>query len=166
MVATASASPADSALELAPGLHLILPKPLSLQYIEPDSANDSPVLVGHIEGVPGYFIVADKVTEKQRISVLWEKIEMEIRARADRQSFETGDRGSFTTTSGAKVWYRSYRYLVDDVVYRPVYYLISQGGSSYWVTLTVAEEVNRAVVKPIADAVLKRVIVSDRPSRD
>lgn len=152
---------ADSILELAPGLNVILPEPLSLHYIQSDVASESPVLMGSIEGAPGYFIVADKVVEQQRTSVLWEKLEMEVRGRADRHSFETGDRGTFVTTDGAKVWYRSYRYAVGKVVHKPVYYLIRQDKSSYWVTLTVAENIDGSVAKPIADAILKRAILSD-----
>lgn len=110
-------------------------------------------------------MVADKVAGKQRTSVLWEKLEMEVRGYADQRSFETGDRGVLVTIDGAKIWYRSYRYVVNGVVYKPVYYLIRQGELSYFVTLTVADDVDRKVVKPIADAVLKRVIVSE-PERE
>ncbi len=164
LMAIASMTLADSSIELAPGLTLTPPDSLSLEYTEAGSVNETPVLIGRIEGSPSYFMVADKIAGKQRTSVLWEKLEMEIRDRVDRQSFEVRDRGIFTTIAGAKVWYRSYRYALEGVVHKPVYYLIRQGKNSYWVTLTVAEDIDQKVVKPIADAVLKRAVLPARSS--
>lgn len=165
-VTVAPVAAADGSIELAPGLILTPPKPLSLEYAPEGPENDTPILIGYIERQPGYFMVADKVTGKQRNSVLWEKLEMEIRSRAGRSSFDISSRGRFSTIEGARVWYRSYRYVLEGVVVNPVYYLIRQGGDSYWVTLTVADGIDRSVAKPIADAILKRALLTQRAVED
>lgn len=161
-----SADAADESIELAPGLILTPPKQLSLEYVPEGPENDKPILIGYIERQPGYFMVADKVAGRQRNSVLWEKLEMEIRSRADRSSFDISSRGRFSTIEGVRGWYRSYRYVLDGVVINPIYYLIRQGEDSYWVTLTVADDIDRSVAKPIADAVLKRARLTQRGIED
>ncbi|WP_286807085.1 MULTISPECIES: hypothetical protein [unclassified Marinimicrobium] len=163
--AGATASERQS-IVLAPGLTLQPPSALSLESVRSDAADDAPVLVGYIEGAPGYFLAADRVTGKQRVSVLWEKLEMEMRGRADARSIEVEDRGIFLTQSEAKVWYRVYRYRLDGVKLRPVYYLLRQDDQSYWLTLTTADGVDLEVVKPIVDVILKRIIISGKTGRD
>jgi len=145
---------------LAPGLTLHPPSALSLEPVRSNTVEGALVLVGHIEGEPGYFLAADRVTGKQRVSVLWEKLDIEMRSRADARSIEVEDRGVFLTQSEAKVWYRAYRYRLDGVRLRPVYYLIRQDDQSYWLTLTTADGVDLEVVKPIVDVILKRLIIS------
>ncbi|ROQ17990.1 hypothetical protein EDC38_2962 [Marinimicrobium koreense] len=150
---------------LAPGLTLLPPSALSLEPVRSNAPDGPLVLVGHIEGEPGYFLVADRVTGKQRVSVLWEKLDIEMRGRADARSIEVEDRGVFLTQSEAKVWYRTYRYRLGGVKLRPVYYLIRQDDQSYWLTLTTADGVDLEVVKPIVDVILKRVIISSETGR-
>lgn len=166
LLAVGATASAREEVVLAPGLSLVPPSALSLQYVNTKSGGESLVLVGHIEGAPGYFLAAERVIVKQRVSVLWEKLEMEIRGRADGRSFEVNDRGVFLANSEAKVWYRAYQYTLDGVGQGPVYYLIRQNGQSYWLTLTTAESVDLEVVKPIVCAILKRVIIRDKQGLD
>lgn len=166
LLASGAAASVRDEVVLAPGLILVPPSALPLQYVSDKSGVGSVVVVGHIEGLPGYFLAADRITVKQRVSVLWEKLEIEIRGRADERSFEVEDRGVFLTDADAKVWYRAYRYTLEGVTHRPVYYLIRQDDQSYWFTLTTADGVALEVVKPIVDAILKRVIIKDKQGLD
>lgn len=156
----APAGPAGRAVELAPGLTVILPAPLSIHPVQLNAELESTTLVGHLGDQPGYFLVANKVSRSWRISVLWKKLEGEIRNRADKEGFAVTERGSFTTKEGARVWFRAYEFTARDGVSRPVYYLLKQDDVSYWITVTAVEGVRLDVVLPIVEAVVKRMRIA------
>lgn len=146
---------AEGTLELAPGLSVSVPSSLGVTQ-DPDTPG---LLIGEIEGAPGYFMSASRVERNERDNVLWARLEAELRksGRKVDQLFK----GHFTTHEGVPVTYRGYRYRVKNQGYRQVYYLIKGEGRdgrnrSYWVYLTAVETVHLHVILPFAEVLLKR----------
>lgn len=142
---------------LAPGLSLRLPESLAVQVVELPEKGRYPILVGEIEEQESYFMAALKIDAWERNHVLWRRLEDAIRKRSDDGKFVTGVRGSFTTTAGESVWYTLYEYDANDVSQRQIYYLLKSDQSAYWITLTVVEGVDMALVLPIVRALIRRV---------
>lgn len=142
---------------LAPGLSLSLPESLAVRVVEFQGKGRAPMLMGEIEEQESYFMAALKIDAWERNHVLWRRLEDAIRKRSDDGKFVTGVRGSFTTSEGEGVWYTLYEYDANDVSQRQIYYLLKSDQSAYWITLTVVEEVDVALVLPIVRALIRRV---------
>jgi hypothetical protein len=150
-----------STVNIAPGLEMTLPAPLVIDVFESQRNSDGPVVVGEIEGGPGYFIAAVRVRTWERNNILWRKLETEIRDRSETGDFVTSAKGSFVTMAGDSVWYRAYEYESRDQNHRQVYFLLKGERSIYWVTLTVIEGVSVDLVIPIAKALIRRARLMD-----
>lgn len=140
-------------LELAPGLILSVPSSLSVA-LHPETTG---LLVGEIEGAPGYFMSASMVEHNDRDNVLWARLETELKQSGSevKRLFK----GHFTTQASVPITYRAYLYRVQDQSYRQVYYLVKAETRSYWVGLTAVETVNLKVILPFAEVLLKRAQV-------
>lgn len=159
MPAAFGAETADGAI-LAPGLNIVLPSPLGLSLEKIEQHDQYPVIVGEIGKAPAYFISAVKVRRWERSSVLWEKLEMELRRQGDSRSIKTFIGGSFSTDEGVKVSYKGYEYFAHGHRHRPVYFLLKGENSIYWVTLVTVEGVNMQVVLPVVEALVQRVRIT------
>lgn len=154
--AALGAEVADSAI-LAPGLNIMLPSSLGLSLEKIEQHDQYPVIVGEIGKAPTYFISAVKVRSWERSSILWEKLEMELRRRGESRSIKTFIGGSFHTDEGVNVSYKGYEYFAHGHRHRPVYFLLKGENSIYWVTLVTVEGVNMQVVLPIVEALVQRL---------
>ncbi|WP_027328232.1 hypothetical protein [Marinimicrobium agarilyticum] len=142
---------------LAPGLSLTLPEPLAVRVVELEEKEGELILVGEIEERESYFMAALKIGAWERNHVLWRRLEDAIRKRSDSGNFVTGVRGSFTTAEGEGVWYTLYEYESNERPLRQIYYLLKSDQSAYWITLTVVEGVDVALVLPVVRALIRRV---------
>lgn len=151
------ASPALAAsIWLAPGLELPLPSALPLQVFETELSEKSPVLVGEIAGVAGYFIAASHANTPNTNTVLWKKLETEIRKRSNRGYFISAQRGNFVTLQDDPVWFRSYQYESRGQQHRQLYFLLRRNNTVYWIVLTTTDGVSLELVRPIAEALIRR----------
>lgn len=148
-------------LELAPGLKLTLPDTLALAVIAaPDSAQ-FPVVMGELNGEPGYFLAATKIKAWEKNAILWRRLETNIGKRAEGNSFTLLSSGSFQSDDELKVFFRGYEYRVEDQTRQQVYFLLNTQRAGYWLTLTAAENVDIKLAIPIASALVRRARIAD-----
>jgi hypothetical protein len=146
-------------VHLAQGLEIILPSSLALEVIAPQDQINSPIIAGEVSGEPGYFIAATKVKNREKNSVLWNRLESEIRKRSNTGEFTVSQRGNFSTSINNMVWFRVYHYETINQAHRQVYFLLKDQRTTYWITLTMVEGVNINLTIPIAQALIRRARV-------
>ncbi len=154
----ASATQATT-VHLAPGLEITLPSSLALDVIPAQDQISSPVIAGAISGEPGYFIAANKVKTWEKNSVLWKRLESEIRKRSTDGEFTLNQRGHFVTRTNDKVWFHVYHYTTAEQSHQQVYFLLKDQRTTYWITLTMVEGVDINLTIPIAKALIRRARV-------
>lgn len=159
-----------SAVQLAPGLEIELPSSLALDVIPPrepsketdnsavdDTAVTGPVLVGKVNGEPGYFIAAVKVKNWEKNNILWQRLETAIANKSNAGEFTVSQRGSFPAAIDDLVWYRAYEFIIADQTHRQVYFLINDRNNTYWITLTMVQGVDTNLAIPITKALIHRL---------
>ncbi len=141
---------------LAPGLEIMLPEPLELSPENIDGTGRYPVIAGKIGGKPAYFISAVSIRGRERNTVLWKKLEMKLRQHSENGGLHLSARGSFTTDEGADVWYRAYEYSDSQQTHRPVYFLLKDDHTAYWINMVFVEGVSKEVAMSLAEALVQR----------
>ncbi|MGD8175156.1 hypothetical protein [Marinimicrobium sp. ARAG 43.8] len=142
---------------LAPGLTVNLPDALPVQVAELQSSNESPVLMGYVEGAPAYFLSATRIPQWQRTNLAWTKLDLALSDSSDDGHIQIKTNGRFKTRLDVEVWYRAYEFSNGGDIQRPVYFLLKGHYQLYWLTLTVAEGVNTEVVLPMAEVLVRRM---------
>lgn len=145
-----------SAFHLAPGLEITLPDSLALEVIAPHDQFNGPIIVGEVEGEPGYFIAATKVKTWEKNSVLWKRLESELRKRSSTNVFIPSHEGKFFTNLNDKVWFKAYAYNTAEQAHHQVYFLLKNQRTTYWITLTMVEGVDINLAIPLAKTLLQR----------
>jgi hypothetical protein len=154
-----------STVNLAPGLEIPLPSALTIEVIEPQDQNHSPMLAGEIGGEPAYFIAATKITLWERDPALWKRLESEIRKQSNTGDFTLKTEGSFAASPHNTVNFKTYEYESADQKHSQIYFLLRDERNLYWLTLTLAEGVDIDVVMPIAQALIRRVSFVDEQTK-
>lgn len=150
-----------SPVDLAPGLKLSVPDSLVVEVLDAPSANSGPVVVGAVEGEPGYFIAATRAPDWERNQTLWKQLELELRHRSEEKVVNLGAEGRFATLEGDSVWYRTYEWRADGRPQRHVYFLLKGERSVYWFTLTMVEGVEVGLALPLAEALIRRASIDE-----
>ncbi|MFC3114425.1 hypothetical protein [Cellvibrio fontiphilus] len=141
---------------LAPGLEIVLPDSLKLELGDEANPLKQPMVIGEVAGKPGYFIAAVKIKSWEKNSVLWRRLETEIRKQSSDQSFNLIQTGHFVTHSNDPVHFRIYEYQTATQTQRQVYFLLNSQRLSYWITLTMTDEVDTSIAIPLTKALIRR----------
>lgn len=141
---------------LAPGLRFDLPSSLNIRREQFDQLNDASILVGYVQGEPGYFISARKNGRDLSALRHWRLLDTELKKQADLRTIEKLAMGDYRTLAGHKVGYRLYRYRREQVEQRQLFHLLITDDSSYWITATSVDSVNLLVAFPLIKAIVRR----------
>lgn len=150
-----------STINLAPGLDAELPDSLVVGIFEETAPGNAPVLVGEVGGEAGYFIAANRIKTRDQNLMLWKKLEAEIRKRSTSRNLISEKKGNFYTRQNKPVWFRSYQYETAGQEHRQVYFLLRNDEVVYWITMTAVEDVSMDTVIPVAEALIRRVTLTD-----